>query len=241
MKLLLDPFDTKIFDNDVYKLHLKEGSGDGFLKLIRQVNKGIIFCFTPFSSENINLLQQAGFNLISSRNTYKLDLNSYLRKNIGHYPKGYKILDKSKSIKLLQRKDITQLADTILKTSRYSKDKFLEKDKNRKIYITWVNNSLYGSYADEAFLIFNQSDLSGMITLKIKDQAGSIDLLGVIRKYRKKGLATYLLKKAVDYFKTRNINNILVTTEGENIPANIFYQRNNFILQNVELVYHKHI
>ncbi len=241
MKLILDPFDTEILGINAYKLYLKESSENQLLKSVNKIQKGIIFCFTPLFPNNLNLLSQTGFNLISIRNTYKLNLNSYLKKNIGDCPKGYKILARSESIKLLQNKHIAQLADPIYKTSRYSRDELLEKNKSRDIYTTWVSNSLFGNYANEAFLVFYQSSALGMITLKIKGETGFIDLLGVIKQYQNKGLATYLLKKAVDYFKTRNINDILVTTEGENIPANAFYQKNNFILQKVELVYHKHL
>jgi len=241
MKLLLDPFDTEIFKKNIYKLYLEKEKNGEILESIKKIETGIVFCFTVFSVENCSLLTEVGFKLISIRNTYKLDLNSYLKKSLGSFPEKYKILSKKKGIKFLQKKDITQLAAPIYKTSRYSRDKLLEKNKSRAIYTAWVSNSLFGSYANEAFLVFYQASALGMITLKIKDGIGFIDLLGIIKQYQNKGLATYLLKKAVDYFKTQNINDILVTTEGENIPANNFYQKNNFILQNVELVYHKHI
>ncbi len=242
MKIFLDPFDTKILKKDVYKLYLQDEESENIvLESIKEIKKGIIFCFTIFSPRNSNLLQQAGFNLISIRNTYKLNLNSLLEKNIEDCPNEYKILNKLKSIKGLQKKDLNQLADTIYKTSRYSKDSSLGRNQSRKIYTNWLNNSLYNNYASEAFLVFDQSTAIGIITIKIKDKIGSIDLLGIRQKYQNKGLATYLLKKAVDYLITQDINDIFVTTEGENIPANIFYQKNNFILQNVELVYHKHI
>lgn len=241
MQLLLDPFDTEILGKNVYKLYLKEDRENEFLKLIRKVTKGIIFCFTPFSSENINLLQRAGFILISIRSTYILDLNSYLKRKIGNFAKGYKILNRKESIKILQKKYLIQLASTIYRTSRYSKDKFLEKSGSEQIYISWINNSLYNNYADEAFLVFNKLTPVGIITIKIKGKNGFIDLLGIIEEHQKQKLATYLLKKAIEYLIKQDIDDIFVITEGENIPANKLYQKNNFILQNMELVYHKHI
>ncbi len=241
MKLFLDTFDTEIFKRNVYKLYLDKDISSEVVKSILEIKKGIIFCFTVFSRKNFNLLQKNGFNLISIRNTYKLDLVQYVKKNVGNIPEGYEILDRSRSIKLLQENDLTQIAKTIYETSRYSKDKSLEKNKSFGIYTSWVSNSLYNNYVDEAFLAFNKLTALGIITIKIDNKTGSIDLLGIIKKFQNQKLATHLLRKAIDYLRSHHIDDIFVTTEGENIPANIFYQRNHFLLTNIELVYHKNI
>lgn len=242
MKLFIDDFDTKIFKKNIYKFYLdKEITLKELNKTIGQIKDGIIFCFTLFSIENASALQDSGFKLISIRNTYKLDLNSYVKKPSEPYYGKYILLDKTEALLLLQQINTVQIAKTIYRTSRYSKDKLIDKNKGLDIYINWVNNSLYNNYADQAFLIFDKSFVIGIITIKIKKEGAFIDLLGVNYKYQNQKIGTHLLKNAVTYLISKNIDNIFVITEAENIPANIFYEKNSFITWNVELVYHKHI
>lgn len=242
MQLIIDNFDSKILKTDVYKLYLEEKIiEEQFTEKVKKIKKGIIFCFTDFSPENFTLLENLGFHLVSVRNIYKLDLKTYLKKEVSSFPVKYKILPKKETTKILKENNLIQLAQTIYQTSRYNKDNSLNKKLALDIYINWFKNSLYGDYADEAFLVFDGSSAAGIITIKIKDNEGFIDLLGVLGKYQNQNIATHLLKQGISYLLSRRIKDIFVTTEGENIPANVFYQKNNFILHKIEFAYHKHI
>lgn len=241
MKLFFDEFDTKILKQNTYKLYLKENPNSNKLsEEIKKIKDGIIFCFSPFSRKNILLLENLGFNLVSIRNTYKLDLDSYSKKGITPLSKNYRILDKSQINGLIDEKNLIGIAKTIFATSRYNKDEKLDKYTALDIYINWVKNSLYSDYAKQAFVAFDKSLSMGIITIKIKEGVAHIDLLGVINNYQNQKLASHLLINAIKYTNSQKITDIFVVTEGENIPANIFYQVNDFIIQKIELVYHKH-
>ena len=78
------------------------------------------------------------------------------------------------------------------------------------------------------------------MTLKVKDGIGDIDLIGVLSAFQGKGFGSFLLLQAVSSFQSNNIRDIVVVTEGENIPANALYQLNGFVLSSVALAYHRH-
>lgn len=242
MKFYKDNFDTEILRKDVYKLLIDRNITESKLvSYIKDLRKGLIFCFTIFSNQNINLLNKYGFDFISIRNTYKLNLDLYIQKSLKVLPERYKIVNRKSAIKIVKESNLTQLAKTIYKTNRYAQDPLISRDAGVGIYINWIKNSLYKDYANEAFLAFDGSFVGGLISVKIKKNQGFIDLLGIIKNYQNKKLGSHLLKKAINYIAKRGIDDIFVITNGENIPANIFYQKNHFIIQGLELVFHKHI
>lgn len=242
MKFYKDNFDTEILKRDVYKFFFNTNITERkFRSFIKDFKKGLIFCFTIFSNQNINLLKKYGFDFISIRNTYKLNLDLYRQRSLKVLPKRYKIINREDAIKIIRESNLIQLAKTIYKTNRYAQDPLINKHTGVYIYINWIKNSLYKGYANEAFLAFDGLVAGGLITVKIKNNQGFIDLLGIIKSYQNKKLGSHLLKKAIDYMVEKGINDIFVITNGENIPANIFYQKNHFIIYDMKLVYHKHI
>ena len=132
------------------------------------------------------------------------------------------------------------MADIIGSTSRYFKDKQIPREKAMEIYVTWINNSIYNRYANESFFIMKGDKLTGLVTLKVKDNNGCIDLIGVHNDFQGLGLGKLLLQRGIQYFVDGGAGGIFVVSEGENIPATAFYQKTGFVINKVELVYHRH-
>ena len=176
---------------------------------------------------------------MSIRNTYKLAGSGYTARSTQKLDDRFKVLQYSKDKPKISKPDILRFARIIGATSRYFHDSAIPKIYAERLYVRWIENSLKG-YADECFMVMRGGRLAGLITLKIKEAAGYIDLIGVGENYQGIGLGGVLASRSIEYFKSKNIKNIFVVTEGENLQANIFYQKNGFITQNVELVYHKH-
>lgn len=236
-----DSFDSDIFNTDVYKLYLdkKIESENVITNLIKNKNNSYVHCFTTFENSNIDILNKLGFRLISIRSTYKLALkNDFSKVNI---PIGFKVFKNSEKHIKLADKEILSIAKLIGGTSRYFKDNNLPREKSISLYVTWIKNSLYQRYVDETFVVLNNKDLVGINSIKIKPEGGYIDLIGIKEKFQNKGLGQVLLQKGVEYLLDKNIKNMYTVTEGENIIANRFYQKNGFLLEGIQLVYHKKI
>lgn len=238
-----EDYDTKILKNDTFKLLLGNDiiSEKDLLKLFSTERIDIIFCFAKFSTNNIALLDKLEFNLISTRVTYRLlNLDNYKKKSENIH-KGYSIVRNSERKFDLKPENTEEIAQVIGSTSRYFKDKLIKPKKSLEIYTRWIENSLYNHYANESFLVTaKNNELIGLVTLKVKGKNGFIDLIGIREEFQKFGLGKVLLYEGVRYFMKNNIEDIFVITEGENVVANAFYQKNGFVVCDFDLVYHKH-
>jgi len=204
---------------------------------VGNVNSGIIFCFAPVSAQQISLLETLRFRFISIRNTYKYTQNEG---QIEVLPDEYSISPYDPTYPMSDH-DIKKLAYTIGKETRYFKDPFIPESKSTALYIQWVKNSLYHGLAAKCFIAWHGETPIGICTVKIKDSHGEIDLLGVLSQFQKKNIGKQLLFSAIHYLELQGTKKITVVTAGENIKSNIFFQKNGFVIESVELVYHKHI
>ena len=163
-----EKFDSQILKRKVYKLILKEEvTAEDFSCLL---NKGksagceIIFCFSIFLNQNIQLLKKHGFSFISSKNCYKLSPEYCGRKTAKL--EGFDFVARSQHLPNLCEDDIRNMAKVIAAKSRYFLDRNIKADKSLRIYTEWIRNSIYNEYADEAFFLTKKKKLAGLITLK---------------------------------------------------------------------------
>ncbi len=239
MKLQKDPFDTSILGQEVYKMTLTAATTVSELNsAIAKIKQGIVHSFIPVLPDKIHIMEKLQFHFVGIRNTY-LYVGELSKVN-SPLGSGYTI-NYFKSTDTIQKQDLDNLATPIYKMSRYYKDETIPKAKSKAVYIQWIKNSLYNGYADQSVLAWYKNKPVGICTLRIKNKDGYIDLLGVVPQHQNQHIGKLLLHRALSYMKLHKINNIFVVTEGENIPANIFYQKNNFLLHSVVLVYHKNL
>jgi ribosomal protein S18 acetylase RimI-like enzyme len=237
-----DRFDTEHLGCAAFKLWLPEGAADSaeLAATIDASGAEAVFCFAAHTTENIELLQRLGFNLISIRQTYELCLPTAVP-NIPPVPGGIELLRLSDGLPPIRDEDLACLAEVIGATSRYFKDAHIARDRCRAVYVAWLSNSLRHGYADEAILAMRGEAWVGVHTLKIKNGTGAVDLIGVRPDSQGAGLGHALLQHGMAELHRRGMRSVQVVTEGENIGASRFYQRHGFLLRATELVWHKHI
>lgn len=241
IKKIIDNFDAKIFQKPVTKLFL---SGTVDLKKFKQLlvavpSPTIIFCFTPFSPKVTRFLEENNFHVISGRATYRLRASKQI--SPVKLPSGLELVKESSEISQCTTASIRKMAAVIGSTSRYFQDPELPPKKSLELYCEWIHNSLYKGYADKCFCITKNKELVGLITVKIKGDCGFIDLLGVSPRWHNLGLGSVLMKQALQFLNKSKVSMVKVVTEIENIPASAFYQKIGFVIENVDLVYHKHL
>ncbi len=236
-KWKLDPFDTEILAVKSYKYSggRTESSGE-FRSVAGKLGAGFYTVFIPVDQKKISILEKSRFSLINIRNTYVLEYTASARRETAKNNS----ISFSKLARKLTQEEMQVIAEPIWKVSRYHSDRMISDEKSLLLYRRWVENSLYNGYANDSFVAWIEERIAGLCTVRIIEDEGYIDLLGVLPEYQGHAIGSYLMEKATAYLRKQHLRKILVVTEGENIPANRFYQKNGFIIRNVELVYHCH-
>jgi dTDP-4-amino-4,6-dideoxy-D-galactose acyltransferase len=110
----------------------------------------------------------------------------------------------------------------------------------RLLYETWIKRSCEG-YAD-AVLVAELDGVSvGYLSCHLGDEphSGRIGLVGVSSQARGQGVGQALVFSALEWFLKREVQEVLVVTQGRNRAAQRLYQRCGFLTQTVQLWYHK--
>jgi ribosomal protein S18 acetylase RimI-like enzyme len=240
IKLFQDKFDTEILGCNVFKLFVDEEikQKQQLEDQLREHKMDLLCGFTKFSADNISFFECNKFNLISLRTTY--GYTGMSKQKIVTIPEGFTLRTGQQKQSDINPSDIIEIANVLGNTSRYFKDKKIDTEKSLQLYITWIENSIFRGYANECLLLMEGNRLAGIHTLKIKNNTGYVDLIGVCNNYQGMGLGKILLYKGIEWLQKQNVEKIDVVTEAENIPATAFYQKNGFIVNNIELIYHKH-
>jgi ribosomal protein S18 acetylase RimI-like enzyme len=132
------------------------------------------------------------------------------------------------------------MAEILGRTSRYFKDKQISPKTSLQLYVTWIENSIFNGYANQCVLLMKDNRLAGIHTMKLKNGTGVVDLIGLGKDFQNMGFGKTLLEEGIKWMQKQDVDTIEVITEAENIPATAFYQKNGFIMKDIELVYHKH-
>ena len=141
----------------------------------------------------------------------------------------------------ISKKSLSQIfdiTDEISLVSRFHKDpKFRPLAKN--LYRQWVENAIFHHYCDKYFIYFEKHSPLGIIILKSKNKKMFIDLFGVHKDFRRKGIGTNLITKAESWTRGNNFNSLYVPTQLNNKIALKTYRKTGF--RNFEEIYIYHI
>jgi len=235
MEFFRDDFDSKIFNKEIYKLFLKkESRADlSYQKKIENKKIDIIFAFSLYGVENINFFYRHNFQFINTRNIYKCEDLSFSEIDV----KNYSVVEAGNNVSI-DKIQAHKILENIAETSRYFKDACIKKETTLFLYREWLKNSIRG-YAEKVFLLFLEERLIGFATLRKEGSKFFLDLIGIDKNFTGKGLGGLLVNVAKD-FCLKQDKELWVITEGENVIANRFYQKNGFLVKDFQLVFHKH-
>jgi ribosomal protein S18 acetylase RimI-like enzyme len=238
IKLVPEPFDSKLWNKKVFRL-FSDGpfTKDECAAAIASQRPDIVYATVSFSPEVMETLSAVGFRPISIRSTYALpdDVTVKERK----LPDGVRIASLGDGF-TASDEDLKEMALAIGPTSRYFNDPRIPREDAIRLYVTWIRNSLVNGYVKEAFMAIHGERLVGLMTVKLKEGMGVIDLVGVLSSFQRIGLGSILLARAVHFLRSNGVKDVSVVTEGENVRANAFYQRNGFLIRDLAMVYHAH-
>lgn len=133
-----------------------------------------------------------------------------------------------------------EIAASSYRLSRFYADPHLPEDRCEMLYRTWIRLECEGA-ADIVLIATDGPSAIGYISCHADRcrQTGRIGLFGVAESYRRSGVGSALLCRALEWFDRQGTPSIDVVTQGRNIAAQRLYQRSGFLSSNTELWFHK--
>lgn len=132
---------------------------------------------------------------------------------------------------------IFDIIDEISLVSRFHNDpKFRSFVKN--LYHQWVENAIFHHYCDKYFIYFEKDSPLGIIILKSKNKKMFIDLFGVHKDFRRKGIGTDLLRTAESWARDNKYSSLYVPTQKSNKIAVSVYEKFGFRFSKEIFFYH---
>ena len=124
--------------------------------------------------------------------------------------------------------------------SRFAFDRRFPADAAERLYTRWIERSLEG-YADFTLVAEDDGSVAGGITGHFGDgkKTAQIGLLAVSENSRSKGLGRLLVQAFCRRAAEQGAATVDVATQGRNVAALRFYNRNGFVVKSVLLSYHK--
>jgi len=236
-----DPFDTELLQRKCGRVLLSEVDDLVNLDELSRALRGLtdaelIYLSTPYQPRLVAEVHRLGFFQVTTRNVYARGLES------GVAAPGIRLPTLHKA-ELRARHDIEDfghLLRSLVTRSRYWKDERIPRGNALALYQRWFYNSIYADYAEEVVAALDGGEIVGLVTLKEQGTNLYLDLIVVDERAQGKGVGRLLIHEAFAYGAARRALNVKVETEGENVPANRFYQKLGFLLDTHTLAFHQH-
>lgn len=136
---------------------------------------------------------------------------------------------------------LTSIAKNVFEIDHFHADSRLDQKRCDVLYAKWISNSLNG-LADAVFVAKRSNDVLGFVTCKLNAESssctiGSIDLIGVRNGCKGKGIGSFLVFNALNWFSDYT-DKVKVGTQAANVPAVHLYKKMGFRLLTSETTLH---
>lgn len=122
--------------------------------------------------------------------------------------------------------------------TRFYADPRFPDDRCDDFYATWIERSLAG-WAAVVLVAERDGAPAGYCSCHLVDEAGSIGLIAVDPRGRRRGVGLELASGAVAWCAGRGASTMSVVTQGRNVGALRTFQRAGFLVSSVDLWFHK--
>jgi dTDP-4-amino-4,6-dideoxy-D-galactose acyltransferase len=122
--------------------------------------------------------------------------------------------------------------------SRFNVDANFKNHEFERLYTKWIENSFDTSKNARVFGYVSEEKLLGFVTLGFKNNIPDIGLIAVDEQARGQGIGSKLLQYLYALLIHEQQQELTVTTQGKNLPAMAFYQKNFFEVFSTTYIYH---
>ncbi|MFY0483718.1 GNAT family N-acetyltransferase [Flavobacterium sp. PLA-1-15] len=124
------------------------------------------------------------------------------------------------------------------KNSRFLLDTKFTEEHFKKLYQTWIDNSVNKKFADDVLVYFDENQLKGFVTYKVNNTTASVGLIAVDSQFQGKGIGAKLLIHLEDLLFKQEIKQLTIPTQLSNIQACNFYSKQGYIIKNKTAIKH---
>lgn len=122
--------------------------------------------------------------------------------------------------------------------SRFYADGCFPRETCADLYALWIKQSCEG-YANCVLVADQNGQPVGYCSCHLQDSQGQLGLVGIDEQAQGQGLGRHLINQALCWFAEQHVEAVNVVTQGRNVAAQRLYQRCGFLIQSVQLWYHK--
>jgi len=226
-------WDSRFFNLNVGRILLNNiNLYNNFEEVLSQINDyDLIYIF---SLTQIPVISQVNLKLVDVKRTYKLDLANFkLDKISNDFTNNINVYDKTFVIPELE-----ELAYKTGEYSRFKTDSYFDTSSFKRLYKTWIENSVKKINCDEIYVYSLNDRIVGFVTVKFDKNSCRIGLIGVDENYRGMQVGGNLIKKVINEASFRNITSIYVDTQKDNQIACRFYEKYGFKIHLEQYIYH---
>lgn len=196
---------------------------DNLRKILTELKKNnykLAYWPAAFTETNFTAGKLNAGTLADTKLTYVFDLSNY---------------KPTENIKNVAEYTANTVSDDLLKLclqsgiySRFRVDGQFPEKTYERMYEKWIEKSVNKQIADKIFVVHDNENISGFVTLLIKDNIAKIGLIAVDSNSRGRKVGSTLIDNAKLYLFRNNIKQLYVDTQAANTKACSFYEKNNF-------------
>ena len=134
--------------------------------------------------------------------------------------------------------DMEALALAAGEHSRFRRDPRFGEEAFKRLYLTWIRNSVNRSFAEEVLFIEDFGKKRAMLTIGLHMGRPDIGLVATEAAYRGRGMAGDLVRASLVWAINRDYREAQVTTQAENTGACAFYEAMGYKLEREDWIYH---
>lgn len=124
------------------------------------------------------------------------------------------------------------------KNSRFLLDTKFDENHFKKLYQTWIDNSINKKFADGVLVYFEENILKGFVTYKTNNVTASVGLIAVDNNYQGKGIGAKLLQNLENLLYQKKITQLTIPTQLTNIQACSFYTKQGYSIKDKTFIKH---
>lgn len=238
----LPPCDVLEWDSDFWNLRVARVRGEVLTpELARQIDGWcrqhavccLYFLARSDDVETVRLAEDGGYRFVDIRVTLRRTVESAL-------DGGQRFAGTVRDARADDLVELRSIARAGYRDSRFYADPRFPPDRCDALYETWITRSVEG-YADRVLVAELDGRPAGYVSCHVAPTThkGSIGLVGVASWGQGQGAGSRLVMDALQWFRSREVRDVSVVTQGRNVAAQRLYQRGGFLTDSVQLWYHK--
>lgn len=226
------PWDSKFFGYSIATLHLVPSDTTDFIAEFKKSDVTCLYLYIDKSAKVQNeRCERHGYSPVEIRLRFakhpRIQINENKKSNIEI------TTDVDRNI----LKKLYPLAHQISHVSRFFKDVRF-RPLAEKLYEQWIQLSADNNTQKMSFLAWKGTIPVGIVTLKSHGNSIIIDLFGVKKSYRRKGIGAMLLRAAENWAYQTGAQSLEVVTQKDNIASCSLYKKHGFTQQSETMIYH---